>query len=72
MKVEINKNSMYALTLVGAGLFFRLVWSPVCLILSSGVLAGNTVTMAFYYEQKALKKLLYPEARVKRKRMSSH
>jgi len=25
MKVEINKNSMYALTLVGAGLFFRLL-----------------------------------------------
>jgi len=41
-------------------------------VINYRVLAGNTVTMAFYYEQKALKKLLYPEARVKRKRMSSH
>lgn len=30
------------------------------------VLAGNTVTMCFYYEQKSLKKLMYKEARIKK------
>lgn len=33
------------------------------------VLAGNTVTMCFYYEQKSLKKLMYPEARKRKIRL---
>lgn len=35
------------------------------------ILAGNTVTMCFYYEQKSLKKLFYPEARKKKERLDS-
>lgn len=31
------------------------------------VLAGNTVTMCFYYQQKSLKKIFYREARVKKR-----
>lgn len=31
------------------------------------ILAGNTVTMAFFYEQKSIKKLFFPEARKQQK-----
>jgi len=32
-------------------------------IISYQILAGNTVTIGFFYEQKSIKKLFYPEAR---------
>jgi hypothetical protein len=32
-------------------------------IVSYKILAGNTITLAFYYEQKSIKKLFFPEAR---------
>jgi hypothetical protein len=32
-------------------------------IISYKILAGNTVTMCFFYEQKSIKKLFFPEAR---------
>ena len=32
-------------------------------VISYKILAGNTVTLAFYYEQKSIKKLFFPEAR---------
>jgi hypothetical protein len=38
-------------------------------VIGYNVLAGNTVTMCFYYEQKSLKKLFYPEARIKKRRL---
>lgn len=35
-------------------------------VINYNILAGNTVTMCFYHEQKSLKKLFYEEARQKR------
>jgi hypothetical protein len=32
-------------------------------VISYKILAGNTVTLCFYYEQKSIKKLFFPEAR---------
>jgi hypothetical protein len=40
-------------------------------VINYTVKAGNTVRMCFYYEQKALKKLMYPDARYKRTRIDS-
>ena len=36
-------------------------------IISYNILAGNTVTAAFFYEQKSIKKLFFPEARKQEK-----
>lgn len=38
-------------------------------VINYTVLAGNTVTMAFFYEQKAIKKLFFDEARKTNKRV---
>ena len=39
-------------------------------VLNYTVLAGNTVTMCFYYEQKSIAKLFYKEARIKKKKIA--
>lgn len=36
-------------------------------VISYTILAGNTVTLAFFYEQKSIKKLFFPEARKQEK-----
>jgi hypothetical protein len=38
-------------------------------VINYNVLAGNTVTMAFFYEQKSIKKLFFEEARKLNKRV---
>ena len=39
-------------------------------VINYTVLAGNTVTMCFYYEQMSLAKLFYKEARIKKKKVA--